>query len=129
VLHDGYNIVLTVDGPRGPFKQVKDGALEIARRHGVPLVPLAVRASHEWCFKRSWDQFRVPLPGSRLVVCYGTPLHLSGNDSVTEREQNRRHLARVLHELEAQASRLAGRRDCYPHARHLAWLRRPLETD
>jgi lysophospholipid acyltransferase (LPLAT)-like uncharacterized protein len=123
VLHDGYNIVLTVDGPRGPFKQVKDGALEIARRHGVPLIPLAVRASREFCFKRSWDQFRIPVPGSRLVVGYGEALRLAPGDDLATREHNRRLVAHALHELEAEATRRASRRDCYPQARHLAWLR------
>jgi lysophospholipid acyltransferase (LPLAT)-like uncharacterized protein len=128
VLQDGYNIVLTVDGPRGPFKQVKDGALEIARRHGVPIIPVAVRATHEFCFKRSWDQFRVPLPGSRLVVGYGAPLRLDGDDSADARAHNRRRLARILHDLEAKAAHRLGRGDRYPHPRHLAWLDAPGDT-
>lgn len=127
VLHEGYNIVLTVDGPRGPFKQVKDGAIEIARRHGVPLIPLAVRASREFCFKRSWDQFRIPVPGSRLVVGYGEALQLAPGDDDATREHNRRLVAHALHQLEAEATRRASRRDCYPHPRHLAWLHRPAQ--
>lgn len=129
VLHEGYHIVLTVDGPRGPFKQVKDGALEIARRHGVPLIPAAARASRELCFKRSWDHFRVPLPGSHLVVEYGAPLLLAGSGgSPAERLHHRRDLARALHGLEASASRRVARRDLYPHARYLAWLATPPEA-
>jgi lysophospholipid acyltransferase (LPLAT)-like uncharacterized protein len=129
VLHDGYHIVLTVDGPRGPFKQVKDGAIEIARRHGVPLIPAAARASREFCFKRAWDQFRVPVPGSHLVVEYGAPIWITGpSGDPQERSRNRRVLACALHDLEAGATRRVARRDLYPHPRFLAWLGKPAET-
>jgi lysophospholipid acyltransferase (LPLAT)-like uncharacterized protein len=124
VLHDGYHIVLTIDGPRGPFKQVKDGAIEIARRHGVPLIPVAARASREFCFKRSWDHFRVPLPGSHVVLQYGAPIWLSACDGDADnRARNRLLLARTLHDLEAEAGRRVARRDLYPHPRFLGWLR------
>ncbi|HEX3133136.1 MAG TPA: DUF374 domain-containing protein, partial [Planctomycetota bacterium] len=88
VLHEGYHIILIVDGSRGPFKQVKDGAMEIARRHGVPLIPAAIRASREFCFKRSWDQFRVPVPGSHLAVHYGAPMWFRGTSSEPDRDRN-----------------------------------------
>jgi lysophospholipid acyltransferase (LPLAT)-like uncharacterized protein len=127
VMNEGYHIVLTVDGPRGPFKQVKDGAIEIARRHGIPLIPAAARASRELCFKRAWDQFRIPVPGSHLVVQYGPAIWLSGAGTPTERAANRRLLACALHDLEADASRRTSRRDLYPHPRFLAWLRKPVE--
>lgn len=124
VMKEGYHIVLTVDGPRGPFKQVKDGAIEIARRHGIPIIPAAARATRELCFKRAWDHFRIPVPGSHLVVQYGPALWLSGGSgSADERAANRRLLACSLHDLEADASRRVARRDLYPHPRYLAWLR------
>lgn len=128
VLHEGYHIVLTVDGPRGPFKQVKDGALEIARRHGVPIIPAVARATREFCFKRAWDQFRIPVPGSHLVVEYGAPIWITGDSGDhQERERNRRVLACALHDLEAAATRRVARRDLYPHPRYLAWLGKATE--
>jgi lysophospholipid acyltransferase (LPLAT)-like uncharacterized protein len=129
VVHDGYHIVLTVDGPRGPFKQVKDGAIEIARRHGVPLIPAAARASRELCFKRAWDHFRIPVPGSHLVVEYGAPIWVTGTSGdAEERRRNRQVLACALHDLEASATRRVGRRDLYPHPRYLAWLGQPTDA-
>jgi lysophospholipid acyltransferase (LPLAT)-like uncharacterized protein len=126
VLHDGYHIALTIDGPRGPFKQVKDGAIEIARRHGVPLIPVAARASREISFKRSWDRFRVPLPGSHVVVHYGAPIWFNDCDGDAEsRARNRHLLACTLHDLEAEVGRRVARRDLYPHPRFLGWLRSP----
>jgi len=129
VLHEGYHIALAVDGPRGPNKQIKDGAIEIARRHGVPLIPVAARATREICFKRSWDRFRIPVPGSHLVVQYGAPIWLSGTPGDgDDRARNRQLLAQNLHDLEAEVSQRAGRRDRYPHPRFLAWLKQPAEN-
>ena len=124
-LREGYHAVLNVDGPRGPFKEVKDGSIELARRCGVPILPLAARASRELSFKRSWDRFRVPLPGAHVAVVYGEPIVFPpGEPSADEILARRRMLATRLHDLEAQASRLVGRGDAYPPRRFLSWLRR-----
>lgn len=61
---------LTVDGPRGPWRQVKPGALVLARRAGVPLVPVTFSCSRA-ALLRSWDRMVLPRPFSRVVVEYG----------------------------------------------------------
>jgi lysophospholipid acyltransferase (LPLAT)-like uncharacterized protein len=122
-LTEGYHVVLNLDGPRGPFKRVKSGAVEIARRFGVPLVPIAARASCEFSFKRSWDRFRVPLPGSSVAICYGAPMIFSPeNPDAATSLARQRVVACAMHNLEAEASRRVGRSDGYPLAKHLAWL-------
>lgn len=70
----GASPVLTVDGPRGPRYEAKPGAVRIAWRTGVPLVPVAWAASHEVVIRSSWDAFRIPLPGSRVRFAFGPPL-------------------------------------------------------
>jgi lysophospholipid acyltransferase (LPLAT)-like uncharacterized protein len=129
-LRGGWNVVLNVDGPRGPYKQVKRGSFEIARRCGVPLLPIAVRASREICIKQSWDHFRVPVPGSSIAICYGQPI-IFGDEipDALMMEKRRRELACILHDLEAEATRRVGRTDCYPTSEQLAWLRTPLSAE
>lgn len=63
---------LTVDGPRGPWRQVKPGALVLARRAGVPLVP-ATFSCRRPRLLRSWDRMVLPTPFTRVVVEYGEP--------------------------------------------------------
>jgi lysophospholipid acyltransferase (LPLAT)-like uncharacterized protein len=123
-LHDGWFAVLILDGPRGPYKEVKSGAIEIARRCGVPLIPMAARATRELSLKRSWDRFRVPLPLSHVAVVYGEAItYPAGEPDDATLLERRRGLARAMHDLEARASRLVGRRDLYPLAPDLAWMR------
>jgi lysophospholipid acyltransferase (LPLAT)-like uncharacterized protein len=64
---------LTVDGPRGPFRQVKGGIVVAARWLGVPIVPASFSATRARVLS-SWDRMVVPKPGARVLVGYGPPL-------------------------------------------------------
>ena len=55
----GRDVALTPDGPRGPARRFKPGALAVAQLAGLPVVPVAAGASATWRF-RSWDAFMVP---------------------------------------------------------------------
>src|SRR5699024_9153591 len=58
------------DGPRGPVAVFKPGALTIARRTGVPVMPIGCGASRYWQL-RSWDNTRIPKPFYRINVAVG----------------------------------------------------------
>lgn len=75
---------LTVDGPKGPAHVVKPGVIEIARLANCAILPLSPYAKSYWHFKKSWDQFRIPKPFTKIVVVIGEPVFI--DDSV-EREQ------------------------------------------
>lgn len=123
-IQEGWHAAITVDGPRGPFKEVKPGPFEIARRTGAPIIPVGVRASGEASFKRAWDRFRLPLPRSRVALVYGGPIVLPPEYPTPAETADRRvMLAHRLHELEAQASALVGRRLQGPPRHSLTWMR------
>jgi lysophospholipid acyltransferase (LPLAT)-like uncharacterized protein len=75
-LESGFDLAVTVDGPRGPAGVVTPGAPVIAQRTGAPMVPTAASASRSWRL-RSWDRFLVPKPFARVVVVYGDPIATS----------------------------------------------------
>jgi len=66
--------VITVDGPRGPRHQVKDGAVYLAQRAGALLFPVRSRPERMHVFERSWDKFQLPMPFCRCPVYFGEPL-------------------------------------------------------
>jgi len=69
----GHHVGLAVDGPRGPFGHVHPGAVQLARRAGVPIVPLTVRG--RFCVQlRTWDRTVVPLPGAAVTVTPHEPV-------------------------------------------------------
>lgn len=60
-------LVLTVDGPRGPAEEVKDGAIVLAARSGRAIAPTGFAASRAWR-ARSWDRLEVPKPFARIAL-------------------------------------------------------------
>lgn len=76
-LESGFDVAVTVDGPRGPAGVVTPGAPVISQRTGAPMVPTAASASRAWRL-RSWDRFLVPKPFARVVVVYGEPIAVQG---------------------------------------------------
>lgn len=62
-------LLITPDGPRGPARAAKPGALVAALRSGVPLVVAG------WSCRRvirfgSWDRMEAPAPFARVEVRY-----------------------------------------------------------
>ncbi|MFB3816766.1 MAG: lysophospholipid acyltransferase family protein [Candidatus Methylomirabilales bacterium] len=78
VVGDGRDIGITPDGPRGPAQVCKPGAVYLASRSGLPLVPLSVSYRRFWAL-RSWDRFQLPWPGTSAVVHAGDPIWVPAN--------------------------------------------------
>lgn len=80
LLAAGKNVVLTPDGPKGPPYEMKPGIAALARKKGVPIVPLAFSAPRRWEFN-TWDRMKVPKPFSRTVIWVGAPVWITGDDA------------------------------------------------
>lgn len=73
VLKSGIPGAVTIDGPKGPAKEVKPGIIDMAKKADIPIVPYIVIADRYWKFN-SWDEFRLPKPFSKIIVYYGKPI-------------------------------------------------------
>ena len=93
-LKAGKRCAITPDGPRGPRRQMKLGAVNIARLAGCPVVPFGFAAEHFWRL-RSWDQFIIPRPFSRAVFVYGEPIRIP-----TEGGDDQGYLQKIQSELD-----------------------------
>jgi hypothetical protein len=71
---NGKDLAFAVDGPRGPRAHPKPGAAFAAKKAGARLVPIAAAASPQLRLPRTWDDFRLPLPFSRVTVIMGAPV-------------------------------------------------------
>ncbi len=69
-VRNGGEIGITPDGPRGPAYRIEPGALYLAAKTGMPIVPFAVAAKPAWAAP-SWDRFLVPVPFARCAVFFG----------------------------------------------------------
>jgi lysophospholipid acyltransferase (LPLAT)-like uncharacterized protein len=73
-LDQGNNLILAVDGPRGPRRVAKPGAFYLAAKTGRPIYPVGAAVSWAHVFKKSWSRSRLPLPGSKVCAVFGPPL-------------------------------------------------------
>jgi lysophospholipid acyltransferase (LPLAT)-like uncharacterized protein len=88
MMKNGYSIVTTADGPRGPQHEFKIGAILMARIAGVPVIPVACAAENAWYLNR-WDKFMVPKPFSRVVIAIGAPCEISPDIPLDKLEPQR----------------------------------------
>lgn len=64
-----YSIAITPDGPTGPPRIMKAGAVIVAKKSNIPLVLLGVAHSGKYQLK-SWDRFEIPKPFSKITLVY-----------------------------------------------------------
>ena len=70
---EGYSLAITTDGPQGPARRCKPGAVLASARTGLPIIPVAAAATRAWRF-HSWDEFCIPRPGAVVYLSYGDPI-------------------------------------------------------
>jgi lysophospholipid acyltransferase (LPLAT)-like uncharacterized protein len=68
----GRQLAITLDGPRGPRFYAKAGAIYLARATQAPIYIIHVIMPHAWTLN-SWDGFKIPYPGSRIVATWRGP--------------------------------------------------------
>ena len=73
----GSSLVVSPDGPVGPYRRAKPGALIVARESGLARWPWAVAARPAIRLRRRWDRHLVPLPFCRLRVEEGEPIRVA----------------------------------------------------
>lgn len=82
-LDNGIEAGITIDGPRGPARVAKAGAVTLARHTGQAILPFHIAVDK--CIELpSWDRLQVPLPFTRAAVLIAAPIYVARN---TAREQ------------------------------------------
>jgi lysophospholipid acyltransferase (LPLAT)-like uncharacterized protein len=86
---------MIVDGPRGPARAAKAGAIALARATGLPIVPGTWWARPVVTFG-SWDRTIVPWPFARLVFAFEEPMLVPADVTAADMEVLRNELTRRL---------------------------------
>ncbi|MCY2976456.1 MAG: DUF374 domain-containing protein [Planctomycetota bacterium] len=99
--------VVTPDGPRGPRREFSAGAVFMASKLGVPIVLVGLGYDRPWRNKRTWDQFAVPMPGSRARAILSDRIDVPGKMNRDELEAFRLKMQNELNRLTEEAERWA----------------------
>ncbi len=97
VARSGHTVVVSCDGPFGPYRVAKPGALLVARESGLPIQPWAVAVRPALRLRSRWDRHLVPLPFSRMRVEEGEQIRVAP----------RERLKPLLAHLQAELQRVA----------------------
>ena len=101
----GASPVVLPDGPQGPPREMKEGALLLSHLAGAPILCLAAAGTRPWRL-RTWDRLQVPRPFSRYAFAVGElrPPEAAGSGEGLERA--RVALQAEMDELGERARRL-----------------------
>lgn len=101
----GADLAITPDGPRGPAFRFGSGAIILAQRTGMKIVPISCCAKKK-AILSSWDSFLIPFPYSQCIVKYGKPLEIKEGLSEEELEAKRKEAEEELRKITEEVDRL-----------------------
>ena len=101
-LKSGGELIIVPDGPRGPAREMKPGAVKLAKETGAFLVPFTFSSSRRKSLK-SWDAFLIPRPFTRFVAIYGKPFTVESSLSDQELDKKNREVEAYMKELDRSA--------------------------
>jgi hypothetical protein len=97
-IRENYAVVTTPDGPRGPKYKFQSGTLYISSMGKIPIVPISCSFDNAWVFK-SWDNFMIPKPFSRVFVSIGQPVQIPADVSEDQNPDYQKNLEDILANL------------------------------
>lgn len=95
LLEAGIDLAITPDGPRGPKYSLGPGAVFLAQKTGIPIIPLHARY-HRAIRLKTWDSFAIPLPFSQVDIVMDA--YLTVDPEATDLEAERLRLETLLRE-------------------------------
>lgn len=101
-LEKGGELIIVPDGPKGPGREMKPGAVKLAKETGAYLVPFTFSSSKRKTLK-SWDQFLIPKPFTKFVAIYGNPISVESSLESQELEKKIREVQEYMIELDQKA--------------------------
>jgi len=110
LMREGYWPTLAVDGPKGPIHEVKPGAVYLAKREKIPILPMTASARPCRILRKAWDHHLIPMPFSRGAVIIGDPVFFDDDMKEEAIARDCGILRDVLLRLQARADGMVGLR-------------------
>ncbi len=98
------SIAITPDGPRGPAKKLKAGAVVTARKSGLPLVLIGIGYKKKRVL-RNWDSFQIPSFFSKVNAIYSQPIYVDKDLDYNGTSEMINMCEAKLNELQAEAEK------------------------
>lgn len=103
----GCNLAITPDGPQGPRRQLAPGCIFLASKLQLPLILVGFGYDRPWRYRRVWDHFAIPRPGSRARALFSKPIAIPQRLDRDILEWHRLEIERALNAITLQAEEWA----------------------
>lgn len=100
----GGAVIIVPDGPKGPDRKFKLGAVKLAAETGAALIPWSFRAKRRRIL-RSWDRFELFFPLTRVAAVFGTPFDVKPDFSPEALEAERLRAEDIMTAFDAGVDR------------------------
>lgn len=80
-LRTGADVAFAVDGPKGPAKVAKPGAIAAALHARAKIIPMGSAIARGLVLKKAWDHFAIAWPFTRVTVVLGSPIDPAAPDA------------------------------------------------
>ena len=108
-LQANWTVAFSIDGPRGPRRQVKPGPVALARSTGIPMSMFHMALDRAWVLN-TWDRLIIPKPFSRVLLRFGklipVPPHATDEELANYQQQLQDSLDRVCQFTEANVHKV-----------------------
>ncbi|OGU76064.1 MAG: hypothetical protein A2V93_04140 [Ignavibacteria bacterium RBG_16_34_14] len=98
------SIAITPDGPRGPAKKMKAGAVITAKKSGLPLILVGTGYIKKRVLK-NWDKFQIPAFFTKAKIFYSAPIYVNQDLDYNSTSEMINICEQKLNELQAEAER------------------------
>ncbi len=102
-LDEGGEVVIVPDGPRGPNRKMKLGALKLSQQSGAYIVPFTFAAKRKKTLN-SWDRFMIFYPFTKVVALFGEPMLVDPKLRGDDLERERQRIEQILLKLDDEAA-------------------------
>ncbi len=101
---NNFVIAVTPDGPRGPKRKMKAGAVITSKKSGIPVVLLGIGIEKKRKLK-SWDEFEVPKFFTRINAVYSDPVYVDKDLTYEQTSKIIKNCENLLNELQQRAEK------------------------
>ena len=104
LMRAGCPAAFTIDGPKGPPRVAKMGAVLLAKKTGQPILPVTMAIKRYWRVP-TWDSLQIPKPFTRAKVYIAPPIRVPAEASESALRAKRDALQRALDEINRRGDR------------------------
>jgi lysophospholipid acyltransferase (LPLAT)-like uncharacterized protein len=97
----GHDCGFTVDGPRGPKYEAKQGPVLLAWKTGAAIFCFHISLKRKIQLK-SWDEFQIPLPFTRAVLLQAAPIWVPPDASEAHLRDLHQRMQATLDKLKSE---------------------------